>query len=93
MRATIQATRRGYMVRGETDEETNDLKTRHCVARYVEACLMHQNAKKSSSGLSRNQNSIMLEDCVGFTSFDPEDEEFKDIMKNAHRKLEIQRNC
>ena len=25
------------MVRGETDEETNNLKTRQCMARYVEA--------------------------------------------------------
>ena len=25
-----------YMVRRETDEETNDLKTRQCMARYVE---------------------------------------------------------
>ena len=31
-------------------------------------CLMHQNAKKSTSGLSRNQSSIMPEDCVAFTS-------------------------
>ena len=26
-----------YMVRSDTDEETNDLKTRQCMARYVEA--------------------------------------------------------
>ena len=26
-----------YMVRGKTDEETSDLKTRQCVARYVQA--------------------------------------------------------
>ena len=26
-----------FMVRGETDEETNDLKTRQCMARYVDA--------------------------------------------------------
>ena len=32
-----KATWRIYMVREETDEETNDLKTRQCMARYVEA--------------------------------------------------------
>ena len=32
-----KATWRIYMVRGETDVETNDLKTRQCMARYVEA--------------------------------------------------------
>ena len=43
------------MVRGETDEETNDLKTRQCMARYVEAyvwCIETQS--KANSGLSRN---------------------------------------
>ena len=62
---------------GETDEETNDLQTRHCMARYVESCLMHQNVEKSKSGLSRNQSLIMPGDYVEFT------------MKNARRKLEI----
>ena len=32
-----KATRSIFMIRQETDEETNDLKTRDCVARYVEA--------------------------------------------------------
>ena len=31
-------------------------------------CLTHQNEKRSKSGPSRNQNSIMPEDCVVFTS-------------------------
>ena len=41
---------------------------------------MHPNAKKSKSGSSRNQSSTIPEDY---------DEEFKDIMENARRKLEV----
>ena len=51
-------------------------------------CLMHQNAKKSKSGLSGNQSSIMPEDHV-VSFIEPEDEDFQDIMKNARKKLEI----
>ena len=50
---------------------------------------MHPNVKRSKNGQSENQNSTMPEDYVVFSSFDPKDEEFKDIMKNARRKLEI----
>ena len=44
---------------------------------------MRRNAKKSKSGLSRNQR------LRGIYFIDPDDEEFKDIMKNARRKLDI----
>ena len=50
---------------------------------------MHQNAKRSKSGLSRNLNSIMPEDLRGIFFIEPDDEEFKRTMKNARRKLEI----
>ena len=49
-----------YMVQRETDEATNDLKTRQCVARCVEAyvwCIETQS--KAKHGSSRNLNSIM----------------------------------
>ena len=52
-------------------------------------CLTHQNVKRNKSELLRNQSSIMPEDCVGFYFIDLEDEEVKDIMRNARRKLEI----
>ena len=75
---------------GETDEETNDLKTRQCVAGYVKAHVwLHRNAKKSKNEPSRNPNSIMPEDYVVFFFIEPDDEEFKRTMKTARRKLEI----
>ena len=46
---------------------------------------MHQNEKRIKSGPSRNQSSMMP---GGYGSCFI-DEEFKDIMKNARRKLEI----
>ena len=49
---------------------------------------MHQNVKKSKSGLSKNHSLTMPEDCVVFL-IDPNDEEFKDIMKNARGKWEV----
>ena len=44
---------------------------------------MHQNVKRNQSGLSGNQSSIMPENYVLFNFIDPEDEDFKEIMKNA----------
>ena len=50
---------------------------------------MLRNGKRSKNGPSRSPNSIMPEDCVVSFFFEPDDEEFKRIMKNACRKLEI----
>ena len=49
---------------------------------------MHRNAKKSKSGLEKPKldNARRLR---GIFFVEPEDGEFKDIMKNARRKLEI----
>ena len=61
------------MVRGETDEETKRPEDpTMCGQICGNMCLLHHNAKKSKSGLSRNQNSIMPEDHVVFTSLIPE---------------------
>ena len=75
------------MVREETDEETNDLKTRQCMARYVEArarCIETQiNAKwiikKPKLDNSRSSRGIF------FTELD--DEELKRTMKTARTKI------
>ena len=50
---------------------------------------MRRNAKKSKSGRSRNQSSTIPELCFVYYFMDPDDEEFKEIMKNARRKMEI----
>ena len=47
---------------------------------------MQRNAKQNKDGLSRNQSSIMLEDCVASYSLNLM---MKTIMKNARRKLEV----
>ena len=47
-------------------------------------CLMHQNAKRSKSGPSRNRSSIISDNYVV-----SDDEEFRHTMKNARRKWEI----
>ena len=52
---------------GKTDEETNDLKTRHCGQICGSICLIHRNAKKSNNGPSRNPNSKMPEGYVLFS--------------------------
>ena len=57
-----------YMIRGKTDEKTNDLQARQIMARNAETCLMQQNVKKSKKQLSKNQSSTMPEDDVVFTS-------------------------
>ena len=53
------------MVQGETDEETNDLKTRQCMARYVEAYVSYiETQSKSKMDHRENQSSIMLDNYV-----------------------------
>ena len=80
------------MVWGETDEETNNLKTQD-PTRYGQmcgsVCLMQRKAKRSKSGLSRNQSSIMPDNLREIFFIEPEDQEFKDTMENARRELEI----
>ena len=52
-------------VRWQTNEETNDLKTRQCMARCVERmCLMQRKREQSNNGLSRNQSSTMPDSYV-----------------------------
>ena len=60
------------MSEGEINKKTNNLKTRH------------RNAKRSKSGQSRNRAARRLR---GICFIDPDDEEFKDVMKSARRKL------
>ena len=50
--------------------------------------LMQRNGKRSKSGLSRNQNSTMPDNLEEYSSFEPNDEEFKLTIKAARRKLE-----
>ena len=57
-----KATWRIYMVRGATDEDTNDLKTgQSCGRQCGNTGQMHPNVRKSKNGPSKNQNSITPE--------------------------------
>ena len=77
------------MVWEETDQKTNDHQTRHVVARDLERYVTRRNAKRGKSGLWTNRSSTMPEHCVVFTSLIFDDGDFKDIMKNARRELEV----
>ena len=69
----------------ETYEETNNLKTRQCMARYVEAyawCSEHWRAIEKP----KLDNARQLR---GFFFIEPENEEFRHIINNARRKLEL----
>ena len=50
---------------------------------------MHQNVKRNTSGLSKKPKLDNARILRGIYFVDPEDEEFKDIMTNARRRLEI----
>ena len=75
---------RMYMVLEEAYEETNNF-SQKCGNR----CLMHQNVKRSNSGPSRNQSSVMPDNLRGIFFSEPDDAEFKHTMNIARRKLEI----
>ena len=80
-----------YMVREETDEKTDNLKTRQCVARNVGACVwcsqkQWMQSKKWAIEKPKLDNARKLR---GIFFIEPNDEEFKHIMKNVRGKLEI----
>ena len=60
-----------------------------CGQKSGNTCPMHRNAKRSKSGLSRNQSSIMPEDYVVFTSWILKMRNSRTSWKNVRRKLEI----
>ena len=72
------------MVWGETDEETNNLRTRQCMARYVEA------KQKWAIEKPKLDNARQLR---GISFIEPNDEGFKPTMKAARRKLEVAMPC
>ena len=78
------------MVRGETEKKTNDLQARHFVARdlerYVRCTNTLKKRKKCAIEKPKLDNARKLR---GIYFIDSEDEEFKNIMKNARRKLGI----
>ena len=67
------------MVRRETDEETNDLQDMSDASERKET--RKWAVEKPKLDNARNLSDTNL--------IDPDDEEFKDIMKNARRKLEV----
>ena len=67
--------------------KTNDLQASG--QRCGNICLMQREAKRSKNEPSRNQSSTNARRLRGIYFIDPEDGEFKDIMNNARRKLEI----
>ena len=77
------------MVWGEIDEETNDLKTRQCLARYMEAYVGCSERKAKQKWIIEKPKLDNARQLRGIYYIDPEDEEFKNIMKNVRWKLEV----
>ena len=85
-------THRGMMVKGPggDNKETNDLKTRQCMARYEERHVSDASRRKEKQKWAiekpRLDNAGRLR---GIFLIDPDGEEFTRTMKNACRKMEI----
>ena len=79
------------MVREKTDKKKkNDLQARHIVARNLEKGVRCIETKRGTKvDYRETKPRQMPEDYVVLFFVDPEDKEFKDIMKKARRKLEI----
>ena len=74
------------MVREETDEETNDLKTDNVwpdMWKHMSDAPKRKEKQKWAVEKPKLDNARRLR---GLYFIDPDDEEFKDIMKNARRK-------
>ena len=77
------------MVRGETDKKTNDLQARHFVAEIRKDMSDALKRKEKQKWAVENPKLDNARKLRGIYFIDPDDEEFKDIMKNARRKLEV----
>ena len=76
------------MFRCETSEETNNVSSRQCMARYVEA-LMQRKAKRSKRWAVEKPKFDNARQLRETFFIEPNDEEFKLTMKAARRKLEV----
>ena len=77
------------MVREETDDKTNDLKARQIMARDLERYVRCIETQKKTKGAVEKPKLDNARSLRGIYFIDPDDEEFKRLMKNACRKLEI----
>ena len=84
-----KATWRIYMVREETHEETNNLKTRQRMARYVEASVWCSEKQSEAKVAIEKPKLDIARRLRGIFFIEPDDEEFKHTMKASRRKLEI----
>ena len=79
-----------YLVRGETDKKANDIQTRLSLwpeiwKDMLEASKRREKQKRAIEKPKRDTARKLR----GIYFIDPADEEFKDIMKNVRRKLEV----
>ena len=78
-----------FSVEGETYEETNNLKTRRIMARNVETHVWRIKTERETKVDKRKPKLDNARRLRGICVFDLDDVEFKDIIKNARRKLEV----
>ena len=83
-----KASWRIFMVRWEVYKETNNLSSRHCMARYVEAYVWCSEKAKQRWAFEKPQLDNARE-LSGIFFIEPNDEEFKLTMKAPWRKLEV----
>ena len=77
------------MVRGETDEETNDFKTRQCMPDMWKHMSDASKPKEKQTLAIEKPKLDNARRFRGIFFIEPDDEEFKRKMKNARRKLEL----
>ena len=83
-----------FMVRWETDDETEEIKSRHCVASCVEThvgCIKTQ--RKAEVGCRKIQKNDDARKLRGVDFIDPGDDEFMRVMNNARRKRNSDAVC
>ena len=71
----------------ETYKKTNDVQTRHIVARDVEKMSDASKRKEKQKWVIEKLKHDNVKKLGGIYFFDADDEEFKNIMKNARKKL------
>ena len=77
------------MVQGETYEETHNLSSRQCMARYAETYVDISKKKAKQRWAIEKPKLDNARQLRGIFFIEPNDEEFKLTMKAARRKLEV----
>ena len=82
------SSKRIHVIRKETDKNSNDMTSRSHMAWRLDENWKSRSKKREARMGNRETTTRICQKCGENLTYDPSDENYKDIIKNARRKLE-----